>query len=142
MDQPARDRKMNAIKEKAGVVAYADDNRDEPVVLVVSARKFNNQWVFPVGSVEKGESLAEAAQRECKEESGYLVEIGSRLPPLELPGNGSIKRFTFFMATVVGTVAHWEADRQRKWLPVSQVVDVLPDVFQGTARKAVEYILR
>ena len=62
-------------KEKAGVVVYRQREGDEPLVLVVSARKFKNQWVFPVGSVEKDESLEAAAKRECEEESGSGVEV-------------------------------------------------------------------
>jgi 8-oxo-dGTP pyrophosphatase MutT (NUDIX family) len=129
-------------KEKAGVVAYRIQANDEPLVLVVSARKYENQWVFPVGSVKPGESLEAAAKRECEEESGYLVEVGDRLPSVEIPGNGKPKRFTFFLSTVVGQVDQWETDRRRKWLPASKVVAALPDVFQGLARRAVERILR
>ena len=45
-------------KEKAGVVVYRYKDGEEPFVLVVSARRFKNPWVFPVGSVEKGEPLS------------------------------------------------------------------------------------
>lgn len=129
-------------KEKSGVVVYRTEKGNEPVVLLISARKYKNQWVFPVGSVEKGESLEAAAKRECKEESGYLVDIENKLPSISTSGNGSAKRFTFFLASVVGEVDHWETDRQRKWLPVSQVVAALPTIFQDIARQAVEHIVQ
>ena len=134
--------KQKLLKEKAGVVVYRSRETSEPVVLVVSARKYKNQWVFPVGSVKKGESLEAAAKRECEEESGYLVKIAGRLPSIEILGNGAAKRFTFFLATVVGEVDQWETDRQRKWFPASQVVAAVPDIFQGVARKAVEHIFQ
>lgn len=127
-------------KEKAGVVVYRYKDGGEPFILVVSARKFKNQWVFPVGSVEKGESLEAAARRECEEESGYKVEIGLMLPSFQFEGNNIIKRFTFFMATVVGETHQWEKDRERKWLPASQVVAALPDIFQGVASNVAERI--
>jgi len=128
-------------KEKAGVVAYRCEEGIEPVVLVVSARKYENQWVFPVGSVEKGESLEKAAKRECEEESGYLVDIVDRLLSIEASGDGHAKRFTFFLATVVGETDGWETDRQRKWLPASTVAEALPGIFQGVARQAIERIM-
>lgn len=127
-------------KEKAGVVVHRYEDSGELVFLVVSARKFKNQWVFPVGTVEKGESLEAAAKRECEEESGYQVEIGKKLPPVRYEGNNSVKRFTFFMATVVGETDQWEKDRVRKWLRASQVVAALPGIFQGVARNAVRRI--
>ena len=129
-------------KEKAGVVVYRQREGDEPLVLVVSARKFKSQWIFPVGSVKKDESLEAAAKRECEEESGYRVDIGIRLSSFQLSGNGITKRFTFFLAKVVGETDQWETDRKKRWLPVSLIVGALPDVFQGVAREAVEHILR
>lgn len=129
-------------KEKAGVVVYRHQDGEEPFVLVVSARKFRGQWVFPVGSVEKGETLEEAAGRECEEESGYQVELGFRLSPVQFEGSNVIKRFTFFMATVAGKADRWEMDRKRKWLPASQVAAALPDIFQGVAREAVERLYK
>lgn len=131
-----------APKEKSGVVAYRCEKGKEPVVLVVSARKHENQWVFPVGSVEAGESLKAAARRECKEESGYLVNIGDRLDSIQTSGDGHAKRFTFFLATVIGEVDEWEMDRQRKWLPASTLAAALPDIFQGTAHQAIERIMQ
>ena len=88
-------------REKAGVLVNRYNNGDEPLVLVESARKLQNQLVFPVGSVKKGESFKEAAKRECEEESGYMVEIGCSLPPVQFEDDKIINRFTFFMATVV-----------------------------------------
>ena len=129
-------------KEKAGVVVYRHQDGEEPFVLVVSARKFRGQWVFPVGSVENGESLEDAARRECEEESGYKVEIGFRLSPVHFEGNNIIKRFTFFMATVAENTHRWEMDRKRKWLPASQVAAALPDIFQRVAREAVDRLLK
>lgn len=128
-------------KEKAGVVVYRRGAEGALQVLLVSARKIEGQWVFPVGSVEKGETLAATARRECMEESGYLVEIGEKFPLVEVAQGDRMVRFSFFLATVVGEADVWETDRQRRWLPVSQVVDALPDVFKGVVGQAVDRIL-
>ena len=133
-------KKRHATKEKAGVVVYRSNDGGEPLVLVVSARKFKDQWVFPVGTVEKGESLETAARRECEEESGYRVDLELKLPPVLASKSGKIKRFTFFLATLIGKAPQWETDRQRIWLPADQVVDAMPDVFRKVARQAVAHI--
>ena len=57
---------------KAAVVATRP-SAAEPEVLLITSR---HSWIFPVGTVEPGESLERAAARECAEESGYTVEIG------------------------------------------------------------------
>lgn len=142
MKKTATAKKRNAKRtaDKAGVIAYRTKDGEETEVLIVSARKFENQWVFPVGTVEKGESLDAAARRECREESGYRVEIGRQLPTFTISSDGAGKRFTFFLARVVGEAGEREPDRQIRWLPASAVADALPAVFQAVARQAVALI--
>jgi 8-oxo-dGTP pyrophosphatase MutT (NUDIX family) len=135
-------KKKQTTRQKAGVVLYRHETGDEAQVLVVSARKFRNQWVFPVGSVKKGESLAAAARRECEEESGYQVQIGLRLATIQVSQEGRATPFTFFLATISGETDSWETDRTRRWLPLSGLINALPAVFQGVARQAVEHIRR
>ena len=113
------------------VYRYVDG--DEPLVLVVTARKVKESMVFPVGTVENGETLESAAKRECAEESGYYVEIGQKLRTVEVSEGGKTTRFTFFLAKEVGEATTWEMDRKRVWLPLSKVVSSLPRVFQGVA---------
>jgi 8-oxo-dGTP pyrophosphatase MutT (NUDIX family) len=132
--------KHQPTKQKAGVVLYRCENGDEVRVLVVSARKFSNQWVFPVGTVKKGESLRAAARRECEEESGYQVELGLKLPAIQISQKGKTISFTFFLATINAETESWEPDRIRRWVPLARLMDTLPAVFQGVARQAVEQI--
>ena len=130
-----------SLKQKAGIVAHRCEHGDEPLVLVITSRKHKDTWVFPVGSVKQGESLEAAAKRECAEEAGYHVEVGQRLTTVEVPQGHKTKRFTFFLATVVGEAAQWETDRRREWLPVSQAGEVVSDVFRSVAREAAERLM-
>ncbi len=132
--------KNKSPKEKAGVVVYQRHKGSEPHLLIISARKFKNQWVFPVGSVEKGETLDEAARRECAEESGYVVTIEKKLTSIMVQSKHRVKRFTFFLSTVAGQMDQWETDRRIKWLPASEVVATLPEIFQGVAREAIDQL--
>ncbi len=134
--------KLRLPKEKAGVVAYRLVPGDEPLVLVVTARKVKGSWVFPVGGVEKGESLKAAAKRECLEESGYYVDVEARLSPIEVPKGNNIRRFTFYLAKEVGEARTWEMDRTRDWVPISKIVDILPDIFQGVAHEAAQILMK
>ncbi|MCI5147947.1 MAG: NUDIX domain-containing protein [Candidatus Electrothrix sp. MAN1_4] len=122
-------------REKAGVVAYKyTENDQEPLVLIVSARKVKGSWVFPVGGINPGETPEIAAARECEEESGYCVEIGTKLAPIDA-GN-ELDLFTFFLATVSSEKETWETDRSREWIPLSQVQDRLPPFLHSVAEAA------
>ena len=122
-------------REKAGVVAYKyTEQGQEPLVLIVSARKVKGSWVFPVGGIDPGETPEIAAARECEEESGYCVEIGKKLVPAD-PGN-ELDLFTFFLATISSEKKTWETDRSREWIPLSQAKDRLPSFLHSVAEAA------
>jgi 8-oxo-dGTP diphosphatase len=126
----------NEIKQKAGVVAYRQTVEGRIEILVVSGRKYPNSWLFPVGTVEPPETLAQAAARECLEESGYRVQIGPCVATIELPKNKSIQRFTFFLGQVIGEVEDYEQDRQRRWLPQAELLETVSQAFAPVARAA------
>ncbi len=123
-------------KEKAGVVACRRTASGDVEVLLITARTNPQSWIFPVGTVDPGETLEQAAGRECMEESGYIVEVGSKLGGIELYKGQSIHRFTFFEARVTGEVEDYETDRQRKWAPQSNLLNIVPDVFKPVAYAA------
>jgi len=124
------------IKQKAGVVACRQTNTGQVEILVVSARNYPHAWIFPVGTVKPGETLAQAAVRECREESGYRVEIGPLLAKVDLPKNGASQHFTFFTAWVVGEVNDYEKDRQRRWIPQAELLETISPVFAPVAQAA------
>src|SRR5215213_2435161 len=59
---------MPAVHQAGAVVVRGQGASAE--VLLVSAKKDPRQWIFPKGHVEPGESAAEAALREMREEGG------------------------------------------------------------------------
>jgi len=125
------------MRKKAGVVAYKyTENDQEPLLLLVTARKVKGTWVFPVGGIDPGETPKTAAARECEEESGYCVKIGKKLTPIKSSGGKKTDLFTFFLATVSAEKETWETDRSREWVPLSRVKDRLPSFFHGVADEA------
>lgn len=130
------------MSQKAGVVVHRFIEGAEPEILLISSRKHAGSWVFPVGTVEEGESLQTAAERECAEESGYCVAVGEKLSPFEASDAKRPVVFTFFLATVVGETMSWETDRQRHWIPASSVAQMLPPVFRPLADEAIRRLRR
>jgi ADP-ribose pyrophosphatase YjhB (NUDIX family) len=58
---------------QAGAITVRD-TANGPKVLLVRAKRDPRQWIFPKGHQEKGETLAETAVRELKEEGGVVGE--------------------------------------------------------------------
>ena len=118
---------------KAGVVAYRTKADGTTEVLLISSRKFKDTWIFPVGTVEEGESLEDAARRECMEESGWLVEIQDDLGFVELEQDGFLKRFSFFNALPIKDTDVYEKDRDRIWVNADHLNDYISELFKPIA---------
>lgn len=90
-------------------------------------------WTFIAGEVEPGESIADAAVREVKEETGLEVraghhEIGRRVHP-------KTSRTMIYLACtpVAGTdvfVGDEEELAEVRWLTLAEVDELMPGVFQ------------
>jgi mutator protein MutT len=81
-----------AVVEHAGQVLIGQ--RPAGVVLA-------GYWEFPGGKVGEGESPAEAAARECLEETGLTVEVGPLLDEVEHAYEHGLVHLYFFSAVPV-----------------------------------------
>lgn len=70
-------------------------------VLLIHRPKYND-WSWPKGKVDPGETLAAAAVRETKEETGKYVALGIALPGLQyITPEGALKRVHYWAASVI-----------------------------------------
>ncbi len=127
---------------KAGAVPYRRTAAGEFELLLITAREVPDSWIFPVGTVEPGETLPQTAAREGGEESGCLVSVTDQLGVIDLEKPDATHRLTFFAAAVIGEVDDWETDRQRRWLPVADVPAAVPGVFRPIAHAAQQWLSR
>jgi 8-oxo-dGTP pyrophosphatase MutT (NUDIX family) len=127
---------MKPVSTKAGVIPYRIIQSGEVEVALITSRTNPDKWIFPVGEVEPGESLPETARRECREESGYIVEIISRLGQIEFDHGKYINRMTFFVAEITGEAASGEPDRHRRWVKLEQLAESVADDFKTIAQAA------
>ena len=134
-----------SISRKAGVVVWRRTESGTVEILLITARRHPNSWIFPVGTVDREETLEQAAARECAEESGYTVEVGPLLAEMELPEESSLTRqaglshcrsFTFYAGQATGELTIYETDRQRRWVPLARLTESISPVFAPVARAA------
>jgi 8-oxo-dGTP pyrophosphatase MutT (NUDIX family) len=59
---------------QAGAIVVRS-GKSEPRILLVTARRNPNNWIFPKGHVEQGETLKAAAVREAREEAGIEGKV-------------------------------------------------------------------
>lgn len=67
----------------AGAVCWREQGKSL-LVAIIHRRRYKD-WTFPKGKVDKGETLAEAAVREVKEETGLRIKLGVPLETVSYP---------------------------------------------------------
>lgn len=107
----------------AGALCWRHGADGIEVVLVHRPRY--NDWSWPKGKVEAGETLPEAAVREVKEETGLDIHLGVPLPSAEyMVGGKNLKKVFYWSAQVKGEhifapANPREVDRA-EWLPIGE----------------------
>jgi 8-oxo-dGTP diphosphatase len=105
----------------AGGVVYRPGEAGELEVLLVHRPRYDD-WSFPKGKAEPGESDEDCARREVVEETGLRCELGAELASTEYrDARGRPKRVRYWaMRPVDGRFdSHREVDEAR-WLPLEE----------------------
>jgi 8-oxo-dGTP diphosphatase len=110
----------------AGGVIVRRTNGSEPELLLIH-RPRRNDWTFPKGKVESGETDEACALREVEEETGLRCEFESELATTaHINSKGRLKEVRYWLMRPVGGEAapHNEVDAVR-WVPLARAAKLL-----------------
>jgi 8-oxo-dGTP pyrophosphatase MutT (NUDIX family) len=118
-------RPLSSVVRAAGGVVVRDTGAAASVLLV--HRPEYDDWTFPKGKVEPGESDEECAVREVEEETGLVCSLGRELSPTEYAdGKGRPKSVRYWAMEVIGgsLVFDHEVDEAR-WVSATEAAALL-----------------
>ena len=102
-------------------------SRDGGEVVLIHRPRYDD-WSFPKGKLERGESFERAALREVVEETGIECELGQELPSTRyLDGKGRLKLVRYWLMSPV-RLQPWEPNDEidgRRWVPLSEAASLL-----------------
>jgi 8-oxo-dGTP diphosphatase len=104
----------------AGGLVWRRDDDGDIEVLVVHRPRYDD-WSFPKGKCDPGETFAETAEREVLEETGFAVAFGAELDEARYRDHkGRPKLVRYWAMTVAGGsfTANDEVDEAR-WVSVA-----------------------
>lgn len=84
--------------QQAGAIIVAM-GRSGPLVLLVTSRRKSDNWIFPKGHIEEGETAEEAAVREAHEEAGVRGKVVGRAGTLAWDVGDDRYRVRYFLVT-------------------------------------------
>ena len=112
--------------EAAGGVVVRDGDAGTEVCVVHRPRY--DDWTFPKGKLDPGESFEDAALREVEEETGLRCTLESELPSTEYRDNKDRPKIVRYWQMEVdedpGFVPNDEVDELR-WLPMGEARKLL-----------------
>jgi len=97
---------------------------DEPLIMLVRARKTPEDWIFPKGHIEKGETAEFAAARELAEEAGVRGESVGLIGSLEFRSGHEDVQVAYYLVAFVAEVLR-EEKRERKWCAYEEALKLL-----------------
>lgn len=100
---------------------------DGSLEVVVVHRPRYDDWSFPKGKLDPGETFEQAAVRELAEETGYAVDLGVELPSVTyLDRTGRSKVVRWWAVTVLsGAFAPNDEVDQLAWTPAVAAAAIL-----------------
>lgn len=120
------------VTKAAGGVVWrkrTPSGRAEPRVdLLLIHRPSYDDWSFPKGKIDAGESLQATAVREIAEETGARVRLGHPLGELSYPVAGGLKSVTYWTARAVGDTATFVPNKEVdeiRWVGVREARKLL-----------------
>jgi len=117
---------MSEAISAAGAVVWRKHKDNFTEVAIIHRPKYDD-WSFPKGKIEVGESLIACAHREVLEETNLQTEFGPHLGQVEYFTPDGLKKVTYWSAKVIGEKPfriNSEVD-QLKWIPITKVIEVL-----------------
>jgi 8-oxo-dGTP diphosphatase len=107
--------------EAAGGVVWRRGSKGALKVLLVHRERYDD-WTFPKGKLDPGETHRRAALREVEEETGLRCTTGGELPEVRYADRkGRSKRVRYWtMEPVEGSFAPNDEVDEVRWLPVDE----------------------
>jgi 8-oxo-dGTP pyrophosphatase MutT (NUDIX family) len=106
--------------QQAGAIVVRQ-GKSEPRVLLVTARRNPDNWIFPKGHIEDGETRKDAALREALEEAGIDGKVAGPAGSMTFDFGSNRYHVHYFVVTADGPGEAREGRRLR-WCRYKQAV--------------------
>ena len=112
------------VKAGGGLVVRPGENGH--VVALVHRPRYDD-WSFPKGKLDRGESFEDGALREVEEEIGLRCRLGKELSPVtyrDPKGRSKVVRY-WLMEPIEGEFVPSDEVDEMRWLPVADAEELL-----------------
>jgi len=108
-------------------------------VLLIESPRYDD-WEFPGGQVEEGETLTDALEREVLEETGIIIKVRSLVGIYSNTGKPSIVNIDFICEYVSGNPATSEESLRVEWVDRDKFLTrIKRDAIYGRMKNMLEF---
>jgi 8-oxo-dGTP pyrophosphatase MutT (NUDIX family) len=110
---------------QAGGIVVRRTKRGGVRILLVTSRHNRGRWVLPKGTIKRGESAADAALRETREEAGVRGKVVGRAGTARYGNGRGLVRIEYFLIAFRGPSAGPHEERRVEWHSIDEALEML-----------------
>ena len=108
---------MKLVAQAGAIAARVRHGKTE--FLIVTAKKAPDEWIFPKGHIERGETAEDAAVRELEEEAGVLGTLVAKVGASRFRSKKEDVECSYFLIRATANGRPRDG-RQMRWLPLDR----------------------
>lgn len=109
------------LNQSGGIVYKLNEGDNKYKLLMITSKNNYNEWLFPKGDIDEGETPQDTAKKEVLEEAGVITKVDQYIGKLTYTDYKFTIELKLFLMKYLGDSTQKYEKRLRKWVDIREV---------------------